>query len=258
MRSSVDLPPPLGPSTPIRAPAASSRSSPSSTRRPPKVFASPRAERRGTLAMSRPASGGGRIRGKAGSTRIHGRATPHPHPRRRPRGPRAGRPRRRRRTRPARARRRARVARRAPRRAAGASRTPCAGSSSPRPASSSGCAPARSIGDRAWTSATGAFGLPVAEHALALMLAADRAIHAFARANARGSADGRHDVRSLEGSTRPDRRRGRDRPRADRPAGAVRRRGDRGHAPRARRARRRRARWPPTASARSGARRTTS
>ena len=58
IRSSVDLPPPLGPSTPMRAPAASSRSSPSSTRRPPKVFASPRAERRGTLAMSRPASGG--------------------------------------------------------------------------------------------------------------------------------------------------------------------------------------------------------
>ena len=30
---------------------------------------------------------------------------------------------------------------------------------------------------RAWTSATGAFGLPVAEHALALMLAADKAMH---------------------------------------------------------------------------------
>ena len=118
IRSSVDLPPPLGPSTPMRAPAASSRSSPSSTRRPPKVFARPRAERRGTLAMSRPASGGAENRGKAGSTRIHGRVTSHPHPRERPRGPRAGRPRRRRRARPARARRRARVARRAPRRAA--------------------------------------------------------------------------------------------------------------------------------------------
>jgi D-3-phosphoglycerate dehydrogenase len=53
---------------------------------------------------------------------------------------------------------------------------------------------------RAWTSATGSFGLPVAEHALALMLAADKSMHSFAR---EGSwvADGRHQVRSLEGET---------------------------------------------------------
>ncbi len=54
--------------------------------------------------------------------------------------------------------------------------------------------------DRAWTSATGAFGLPVAEHALALMLAADRAIHAFARVQS-WLGEGRHRVRSLEGAT---------------------------------------------------------
>ena len=55
-------------------------------------------------------------------------------------------------------------------------------------------------GDRAWTSATGAFGLPVAEHALALMLAADKAIHHFARERS-WVGEGRHEVRSLEGST---------------------------------------------------------
>ena len=54
--------------------------------------------------------------------------------------------------------------------------------------------------DRAWTSATGAFGLPVAEHALALMLAADKAIHAFARERS-WVDEGRHRVRSLEGAT---------------------------------------------------------
>jgi phosphoglycerate dehydrogenase-like enzyme len=55
-------------------------------------------------------------------------------------------------------------------------------------------------GARDWTSATGAFGLPVAEHALALMLAADKAIHHFARE--RGwLGEGRHEVRALEGST---------------------------------------------------------
>ena len=55
-------------------------------------------------------------------------------------------------------------------------------------------------GDRAWTSATGAFGLPVAEHALALMLAADRGIHASARERS-WVEEGRHRVRSLEGAT---------------------------------------------------------
>jgi phosphoglycerate dehydrogenase-like enzyme len=55
-------------------------------------------------------------------------------------------------------------------------------------------------GRRAWTSATGAFGLPVAEHALALMLAGDKALHTFAREES-WPAHGRHDVRSLEGET---------------------------------------------------------
>ena len=55
-------------------------------------------------------------------------------------------------------------------------------------------------GERAWTSATGAFGLPVAEHALALMLAADKAIHRFARERS-WVGEGRHEVRALEGST---------------------------------------------------------
>ena len=57
--------------------------------------------------------------------------------------------------------------------------------------------------ERAWTSATGAYGLPVAEHALALMLAADKSIHAFARERAwpADPGEGRHRVRSLEGAT---------------------------------------------------------
>ena len=49
--SSVDLPPPFGPSTPTRMPSASSRSSPSRMRRPPNDFLMSRAERSGTLAM---------------------------------------------------------------------------------------------------------------------------------------------------------------------------------------------------------------
>jgi D-3-phosphoglycerate dehydrogenase len=53
---------------------------------------------------------------------------------------------------------------------------------------------------RAWTSATGSFGLPVAEHALALMLAADKSLHSFARERS-WSDDGRHHVRALEGET---------------------------------------------------------
>src|SRR5918992_6281290 len=52
-------------------------------------------------------------------------------------------------------------------------------------------------GDRTFTSAVGAFGLPVAEHALALMLAADKALHASARAR-EWDDDGRHAVRALE------------------------------------------------------------
>jgi len=55
-------------------------------------------------------------------------------------------------------------------------------------------------GERTWTSATGAYGPPVAEHALALMLAADKAIHRFARER-EWTAEGRHQVRALEGST---------------------------------------------------------
>ena len=56
------------------------------------------------------------------------------------------------------------------------------------------------VDHRAWTSATGAFGLPVAEHALALMLAADKAIHAFARDRS-WDGEGRHRVRALEGAS---------------------------------------------------------
>jgi D-3-phosphoglycerate dehydrogenase len=55
-------------------------------------------------------------------------------------------------------------------------------------------------GERAWTSATGAFGLPVAEHALALMLAADKAIHHFARERT-WFGEGRSEVRALEGAS---------------------------------------------------------
>jgi D-3-phosphoglycerate dehydrogenase len=53
---------------------------------------------------------------------------------------------------------------------------------------------------RTWTSATGSFGLPVAEHALALMLAADKALHSFARERS-WTGEGRHHVRALEGET---------------------------------------------------------
>ena len=53
---------------------------------------------------------------------------------------------------------------------------------------------------RVWTSATGSFGLAVAEHALALMLAADKALHSFARERT-WSSDGRDAVRSLAGET---------------------------------------------------------
>ena len=111
-------------------------------------------------------------------------------------------------------------------------------------------------GERAWTSATGAYGLPVAEHALALMLAADKGLHAFARERA-WVGEGRHHVRSLEGATvaivgaggigraligaaRAVRRRGRSRSRG---AAAT--------------SRARRAPCPPTASARCGPPRTT-
>ena len=48
MRSSVDLPPPLGPSTPIREPASTSRSAPRRIARPPKDLVSPRAASWGT------------------------------------------------------------------------------------------------------------------------------------------------------------------------------------------------------------------
>ena len=51
-----------------------------------------------------------------------------------------------------------------------------------------------------FTSATGAFGLPVAEHALALMLAADKGLHRFARART-WDAGGRPEARALEGET---------------------------------------------------------
>jgi D-3-phosphoglycerate dehydrogenase len=53
---------------------------------------------------------------------------------------------------------------------------------------------------RVWTSATGSFGLAVAEHALALMLAADKALHSFARERT-WIPGGRHEVRSLAGET---------------------------------------------------------
>ena len=43
IRIKVDLPPPLGPSTPIRAPASTSRSAPRRIARPPKDFVRPRA-----------------------------------------------------------------------------------------------------------------------------------------------------------------------------------------------------------------------
>jgi phosphoglycerate dehydrogenase-like enzyme len=55
-------------------------------------------------------------------------------------------------------------------------------------------------GERTFTSAAGAYALPVAEHALALMLAADKGLHAFARSR-RWEAHGPAEVRTLEGST---------------------------------------------------------
>jgi D-3-phosphoglycerate dehydrogenase len=55
-------------------------------------------------------------------------------------------------------------------------------------------------GDRAYASATGAYGLPVAEHALALMLAGAKGLHRFARARA-WNPDGREQVHPLEGAT---------------------------------------------------------
>ena len=58
-----------------------------------------------------------------------------------------------------------------------------------------------SVGDgHAWTSATGAFGLPVAEHALALMLAADKALAPLRPRARAGSARAATHVRSLEGA----------------------------------------------------------
>jgi len=53
---------------------------------------------------------------------------------------------------------------------------------------------------RVWTSATGSFGLAVAEHALALMLAADKSLHSFARERS-WNGEGRHRVRALESET---------------------------------------------------------
>jgi phosphoglycerate dehydrogenase-like enzyme len=55
-------------------------------------------------------------------------------------------------------------------------------------------------GARRFTSATGAFGLPVAEHALALLLAAAKHLHGFARARS-WEGDGRRQVRALEYAT---------------------------------------------------------
>jgi len=60
---------------------------------------------------------------------------------------------------------------------------------------------AGAVGDGAvFTSAVGAFGLPVAEHALALILAAAKAIPRSARART-WDPDGRDRVRALEGAT---------------------------------------------------------
>ena len=73
-------------------------------------------------------------------------------------------------------------------------------------------------GRRDFTSATGAFGLPVAEHALALMLAAAKHLHGFARARS-WDGEGRHRVHALEYATVLIVGRGRDRPRADLDAG---------------------------------------
>src|SRR4051794_23745720 len=196
IRSSVDLPPPSGPSTPIRAPAASSRSRPSSTRRPPNDFTIPRAERRGTEAIP-PRVPTGAAPVKAGNPHpmppvIH--IAPHP-----------------------------RDDLVAAVREGGGEPGPLEGADGlvwldgdpeelpPLPESvrwvqlpSAGVerwvAAGAIDGSRAFTSSTGAYGLPVAEHALALLLAGDRAIAASARARS-WDAEGRERVRSLEGST---------------------------------------------------------
>jgi phosphoglycerate dehydrogenase-like enzyme len=55
-------------------------------------------------------------------------------------------------------------------------------------------------GGPTFTSAVGAFGLPVAEHALALVLAAAKALPRFARADS-WERDGRDRVRALKGTT---------------------------------------------------------
>jgi D-3-phosphoglycerate dehydrogenase len=57
----------------------------------------------------------------------------------------------------------------------------------------------RVTAERTWTSAVGAYGLPVAEHALALMLAGDKALPAFARRRT-WDAEARPRVRALEGA----------------------------------------------------------
>jgi D-3-phosphoglycerate dehydrogenase len=55
-------------------------------------------------------------------------------------------------------------------------------------------------GTRDFTSATGSFGLPVAEHALALLLAAAKHLHGFARARS-WEGEGRYSVHALEYAT---------------------------------------------------------
>ena len=55
-------------------------------------------------------------------------------------------------------------------------------------------------GERTFTSATGAYGSPVAEHALALMLAGDKALPAFARSRS-WDGHGRAEARALAGAT---------------------------------------------------------
>ena len=145
--------------------------------------------------------GRGTERGKAGSTRIHGRATPHPH-------------------RPATAPTSSSAVRDGggelapledadglvwlggePGRAARACPTRVRWVQLPSAGVEQWLRAGVVADGRAWTSATGAFGLPVAEHALALMLAADKALHSFARERSWRSADGRHHVRALEGET---------------------------------------------------------
>src|SRR5689334_13162248 len=73
--SIVDLPPPLGPSTPIREDASTSRSSPLRIARPPKDFLRPRAASCGTdgddMGLSVVIR---RVRGNAGGRTAVGRA----------------------------------------------------------------------------------------------------------------------------------------------------------------------------------------